>query len=610
MLSKRLSLIIISIILGLSLIAGITTAIVVTQPKFDAYIGTEEDVSIGNILTDAGDKINGSTFSILLDKIGAIGSVNGQQKASEMNGGSPVIFQMGEVNGSPIYWQVVYRTKDYITVWMCEPYLSSVYNNSSTFVAYSSSTLRTNVNNIYTTLSTNFPILSLTTNNGIIATPSIMQNATNTTWQSSGQSNGYFVTSGSTIYRSTDNNLSGNALNDGFWIPSYYEVYNTSSSTITNNSTTDYIGLWGVNSTIRAVDGNRYNGSSGTASTFWLRSGYSRYDTYALRLLNSGEADESPVNNSGNARPAAHLSLMSMNNLCSYVINENENNKEISGGSIEITSSYNNADHYLIGSKVIIKLIPDLNKLPILKMNGEQVILSRSINYWYYEFNVEKDIIYEYNFVPWIEVSLDMVSGDLGEILFSDSLDVASLYGAISIQPQAGMYISEFSFDGVTYYAIDSWEALVTVGAPFCSNIRYTASTSGLVGFSFNFLFMPYFSTDIIHLHLRLTDTPYTSLKTSSSVTGVAVTATYGGSVTLIGNDFANMNDNDYITCVAKLCVSGYKFDGWYNANDMATCLSTSESTNFTKAQIEDSQIVAVFEPINNGNISDDINNV
>ena len=96
MLSKRLSLIIISIILGLSLIAGITTAIVVTQPKFDAYIGTEEDVSIGNILTDAGDKINGSTFSILLDKIGAIGSVNGQQKASEMNGGSPVIFQMGE----------------------------------------------------------------------------------------------------------------------------------------------------------------------------------------------------------------------------------------------------------------------------------------------------------------------------------------------------------------------------------------------------------------------------------------------------------------------------------------------------------------------------------
>ena len=127
MLSKRLSLIIISIILGLSLIAGITTAIVVTQPKTDAYEGAEEDVSIGNLLAEDGSLRNPATVTILLDKIDAIGSVSGVVTAQNINNGNPLIFEMGEVNGNPIYWQVVYRTGDYITVWMCEPYTTTRY---------------------------------------------------------------------------------------------------------------------------------------------------------------------------------------------------------------------------------------------------------------------------------------------------------------------------------------------------------------------------------------------------------------------------------------------------------------------------------------------------
>ena len=151
MLSKRLSLIIISIILGLSLIAGITTAIVVTQPKFDAYIGTEEDVSIGNLLAEDGSLRNPATVTILLDKIDAIGSVSGVVTAQNINNGNPLIFEMGEVNGNPIYWQVVYRTGDYITVWMCEPYTTTRYNNSTPYVAYSSSRIRTTINSMYET---------------------------------------------------------------------------------------------------------------------------------------------------------------------------------------------------------------------------------------------------------------------------------------------------------------------------------------------------------------------------------------------------------------------------------------------------------------------------
>ena len=182
--------------------------------------------------------------------------------------------------------------------------------------------------------------------------------------------------------------------------------------------------------------------------------------------------------------------------------------------------------------------------------------------------------------------------------------------GSVSIIPQTNYYIKSFSFDGITYYTIDSWECLATISVPFCSNIKYTASMNGMVGFTFNNLYIPYFNTNTINLYLQLDTTPYTNLKTTSSVTGVAVTATYGGSVTLIGNDLENMQDSDYITCVAKVCVQNYEFVGWYNANDMDTCLSTYESTNFTKEEVENSQIVAVFEPVNNNNnVSSDIDN-
>ena len=265
---KRLYILVISIVVGLAIIAGTTTAIVVTRPNTSAYNGTESSVSIGNLLTDDGTGINATTRTALFNAVGQLGTVRGTQQAVAMNNGSPIIFQMGSVNGNPIYWQVVYRTKDYITVWMCEPYTTGAYDSSGTYAPYSDADIRTTVNNIYTTLSTNNSILNLTTNGGIVATPSVMESVTGTTWQTQDQVNTRY----SGNYTSTDDNLAGVARHDAFWIPSFYEIANTSTSSTYTNSETEYTGLWGLNSTMRGFNGTKYDGS-GSTTYCWLRSG-------------------------------------------------------------------------------------------------------------------------------------------------------------------------------------------------------------------------------------------------------------------------------------------------------------------------------------------------
>ena len=266
---KRLYILVIGIVVGLAIIAGTTTAIVVTRPNTSAYNGTESDVSIGNLLIydGTGYGINSATYNILMSKLVSTG-YSGQQNASEINGGQPIIFQMGEANGNPIYWQVVFRTDDYITVWMCEPYQTGAYNSSTPYVTYDEATIRTTVNNIYSTLSTNYPILNRTTSGGIVATPSEMERATGATWQTQDQTNSIY--SGS--YTSTNDNLSEDAVNDGFWIPSFYEVANTSSSAAYTNNESTYTGLWGLNSTMRGFNGTVLSSGS-SASYCWLRSG-------------------------------------------------------------------------------------------------------------------------------------------------------------------------------------------------------------------------------------------------------------------------------------------------------------------------------------------------
>ena len=98
-------------------------------------------------------------------------------------------------------------------------------------------------------------------------------------------------------------------------------------------------------------------------------------------------------------------------------------------------------------------------------------------------------------------------------------------------------------------------------------------------------------------------------LSTGAGVSTVAITSTIGGSVTLIGDDFENLADTDTITCVAKVCVQGYEFVGWYKSSDMDTAISTNASVRFTKADIYGEEIIAVFRQINNTSVNDQTSN-
>ena len=107
-LTKKFWWICVSIVLGLVLIAGTTTAIVVIRPpQTEAYRTSSSDETltdgyIGNLLA-SGNTINQTTYNSLLS---LLGSTTGTAKASEINGGTPIIFKMGEhpTTNEPIYW--------------------------------------------------------------------------------------------------------------------------------------------------------------------------------------------------------------------------------------------------------------------------------------------------------------------------------------------------------------------------------------------------------------------------------------------------------------------------------------------------------------------------
>ena len=588
--SKRLWLIIASIVAGLAIIAGVTTAIITSKPNTNAYIGEEPSISVGNLLTNDGTGIDGGTYINLISLIGGgVNSVRGELKASDFyvsNNFCPVIFQMGEINGVPIYWEVVYRTGNYITVWMCEPYSVSIFNNRQiSGLTYSSSDLREIVLNIFNQFSNNYFLLNLS-NDGIIASPSMLEHATKRYWQSTNQINSVYSSG-----VSTNNNLSDDALYDAFWIPSYFEVGNISEDENYINSDTVYSGLWGLNSIMRGFDGGVVT-TNDSVSSCWLRSIFPSSSPMYSTSSGSFNFGSSNAVNRG-VRPATHLSLEVIE---SYLYNTVDTDFDFTKGAVTGSGQYN------YGSIATLTAQPNSNCCFTGWTDSQGQLLSTNLSY---SFVVTADTTITANFVDWINVT---ATG--GTVSASPYFTQQSVTGILTIQPQSGYYVSAFSFDNNTFYTVDSWQAIISIDVPFCVNMEYAVSPNGLMGFTFNYIIMSYYNAGTpINLYLQLTTTPYSNLKTTGSVTGIAVTATYGGSVTLIGNDFEEMADTDYVTCVAKVCVQGYEFSGWYDVSDMNNCLSTSESTNFTKSQIMNSQIVASFEPINNGNINEDTNN-
>ena len=93
-------------------------------------------------------------------------------------------------------------------------------------------------------------------------------------------------------------------------------------------------------------------------------------------------------------------------------------------------------------------------------------------------------------------------------------------------------------------------------------------------------------------------NTTYTAVF-GKGIEGILVTSTYGGTATIVGDNFESLSNSDTITLVATVCVTGYQFKHWINQD--GTILASGEDNKtylIPKSQAMDSIITAVFEPI------------
>ena len=181
----------------------------------------------------------------------------------------------------------------------------------------------------------------------------------------------------------------------------------------------------------------------------------------------------------------------------------------------------------------------------------------------------------------------------------------------LTLIPEAGNYISEISFDNSVFFTIDSYSTILS-DLDFAVSVTYFASTKTNQFVLDMNIFAFYFDTyDAINLYVKTISTPYTSLKKAggNSVSGVAVSATKGGSVTIIGDEYESLADSDTITVRADICLVGYQFDGWYFATDLNKCISSEMSEKFAKSLVYENQLVAIFSPIDKSNVNDSTSN-
>ncbi len=346
--SKIISIILTIIFCVSAITCGIVFGVSKSQPQTGAYNGTETSLSgyIGNLLTSDG-KVNETTYNSLISKVGAIGSVSSTKKSSSINSGTPVVFQMGTVGGNPVYWQVTYRTKDYITVWMTRPYTLEYFNNDGKTYAsgvfagttktdydqlgnYSRSTARQATQQIYTSMNSINSVLSQ-----IVASPSAMASATGTSWQATqadtkysssnyGHHNGMQSYSGSYYSSWTWDNT---VYNDKFWLPSHYEVHYDGVTSYSGHypGDVDSSGLWGLTLVAKGFSRETFKNSSTKTNYCFLRSGCSIDNDNAMVVFDSGSASNIVVDGLYGVRPAAHLSLASIASFVSRTVTFNSN---------------------------------------------------------------------------------------------------------------------------------------------------------------------------------------------------------------------------------------------------------------------------------------------
>ena len=330
--ARAITIIVILLFIFSSLI-GIGIYLIIDYINKSKALTSETNYNIGNMISSTNNNvIDPNTYQKLMSALG--NDTTSTRNKSQINGGTPIVFQMGEVNGNPVYWEVVYQTGDAITVWMTQPYSREYYNSSgrtqsdgmfngssqtnySSENGYSRSTIRQATLQIYNELSELFPLLKEIVKNPNDAGVSSWQYSQNNSCYSSAScwsiTNGLGSNpnNGSGINNSNPNNWTWeDCMSDMFWIPSHYEVCNTSTTEASFNG-----GLWGLTTADLAFNPVRLDTNTSSDSYCWLRSGGAHGSSVkglAVVVGSAGSVGDGNVGANRGIRPACHISLDSL----------------------------------------------------------------------------------------------------------------------------------------------------------------------------------------------------------------------------------------------------------------------------------------------------------
>ncbi|MBO5102987.1 MAG: InlB B-repeat-containing protein [Clostridia bacterium] len=630
--SKIISILLTIIFCVSAITCGIVFGVSKSQPQSTA---TTESVTTGletNIFNTNGT-INATAAKALLDAVGYFDysatttryTAHNIAGRTSNNSGKSIIFKMGYASGTSgtnLVWQATYLYNNYLTIWLDKNYNTNTWDSDYGVVNYN--TYPNSDPQVYFD-GTLYNLITQrsSTLKSIFATPrqagyqTIKSGTTNDT--------SYWYNSS---YTSKFDNMAEGVADSYLWLPSFGEVFNNTTSSY-SDSTTAYTGQWGLNSTDRAFDSSTSYSGSSTSEYCWLRSGNSDPYDRAMIVFGSGASGGNRVFGAAGVRPAAHLSLSSIDSFVSKTVTFNSN-----GGS----------------SCASIKVSPNTayGTLPTPTKTGYTFVG------WYKSSDLSGSAVSASDIVTadhtlyakWTPktytVTLDKQSGSGGTSSVTATYTQAMPTATAPTRTgyTFGGYYTGTNGSGTQYYtstmaSAKNWDIAsnTTLYAKWIINsytITIQITEGGVVssaGGTYNydttitsfaapnvgkaFLYWVRASDNAHFLENPLNQSvtgneTYTAVF-GASVEGVNVASTYGGKATVVGDNYDSLSDDDYIIFSTCPAVSGYAFSHWEDMN--GNNLGTEMSIRLQKSLVMDNIITAVYVQ-SSANIDDTLNNV
>lgn len=576
--AKATSIIICIIFIASALIVAGVILIVNHINKSNALLNDSPRNYIGNLF-DGANALSASTYNNLITELGTY-NTNTIKQQNDINEGVPIVFQMGTApNGNPIEWQVVYQYGDIITIWMTDIYTSAEFSPTGPAnTNYSTSSVRNVVQDIYEMIQSQNTLID----NCIVSTDNNRLPEEYKEFQAT-ESSGSYPNAGPGEYNVND---IGN-IDDKLWLVSMYEL------TVLWGLGTDDLSYanGGANvSDIVCIDGTVADESSEIyTDRYYTRTGNNNMFNWLSIIYSSGQFAYGGWGKAG-IRPACHISLSALAECAPKQINVVSANSAMGavsgGGTFE--SDYTGT--------TTITATPKENYV---------------FDYWqdstgnrYYEnpytFTVTKTDTYTAYFR---EVTVNITSANSGAEIAVQNMEIVGLKHTYALTFNENFYISSISLNNGEQQLITNMNGILIpdnscIGITYLTNITGSQMYLEIVGVSEDISILLYFVN---------VEQNFSPANSGGGASGVIVSATYGGTVMLIGDDFENLTNNDTITYIAKLVQNGYCFARWEDGN--GNILGYEMNLVLTKAEAYNTKVIAVFAPIDNANINDDIDN-